>query len=126
MKNQTLSYSNQINPSDPVYFKLRWKGYEHIGSIPLPISELTRENMAWLESSIREDVQQQIIEDCLDNYFDSEKREKAEHRLMGKLLESGKVKWYDNKTNKLIKPIGEFIGSWGYTYSDFVGNIEFA
>tara|TARA_Y100000389_G_C17457270_1_gene519020 strand:+ start:280 stop:687 length:408 start_codon:yes stop_codon:yes gene_type:complete len=124
IKNQTLSYSNNVNPDNPVYFRLKWKGYDHTGSIPIPISELTRKDMEWLESAIREDVEQQIIEDCLDNYFDSEKRMKAEYKIKENLIESGKVKWYDMKTEKIIKPKGTFIGRWGYTYSDFVGNIE--
>lgn len=125
MTHSKLTFSNRIKPEDSIYFMFKWKGYTHQGSVPLAISELSREDMAWLEYSIREDVQQQIIEDCLDEYFDSEKREKAEHRLTRNLLESGKVKWYDMKTDKLIKPKGEFMGKWCCMYSDFVGNIEF-
>lgn len=70
-------------------FELKWKGFTakgHIHSFPDGSPE---EDMNMM---IREDIEQQIIEHCLDEEFDYDRREKLECKLL-KGLGEAQVEW---------------------------------
>tara|TARA_Y100001973_G_C5094034_1_gene279061 strand:- start:403 stop:792 length:390 start_codon:yes stop_codon:yes gene_type:complete len=114
-----LTWSNNVNPTDKIRFHIRHKRYELNGSIPLDVRELKEHDIEWLESAIREEIQQEIIEDCHDMCLSEERRMNKEHSLMRGLLEKGKIRYYEMDTDKEIISKGLRRGDYGYYYSDF-------